>query len=106
MKSLVAKRTPSYAVIKLARSVSAIVSTKFIRAKETEDTIFLSLPPDYRVDWRRTKYNPQSKKYEVEQLGMFTPEQLLNEIKIIRQCLKEGKELADIFKYEFQDLPF
>ena len=106
LKSQVAKRTKDYALIKLSRGISVIISAKFIRAKETEDTIFVSLPPDYTIDWQRTRYNPQSKKYEVEQVGVYFPDLLLNEVKIVRQCLKEGKELKEIFDYDFSDLPF
>ena len=47
------KRTETYVLFRV-NDASAIINAKFIRKKETEDYIFLSVPPTYDIS---VKYN-------------------------------------------------
>ena len=50
LKSNVIKRTDSYILFNVDGVASGIVSTKFLRKKESEDCLFLSLPANYEVN--------------------------------------------------------
>ena len=50
------KRTKDYVLFRV-KDGSAIVNAKFIRNKEHEDTIFLSLPEHYDIKVRVEEYN-------------------------------------------------
>ena len=55
-KKLVLKRTDTYLLIRV-RDASAIISTKFLRKKESENYIYLSVPPTYDVQLRVREYD-------------------------------------------------
>ena len=44
------KRTPTYVLFDIDGVASGIVNAKFIRKKESEDMIYLSLPATYEVN--------------------------------------------------------
>ena len=52
LKKHVIKRTDTYLLFDLDGIATGIVSAKFIRKKETDDFVFLSLPPEYEVNCR------------------------------------------------------
>lgn len=64
-KEDVLKREDTYVLLKLSENASAIISSKFVRAKESETHIFLSIPEDYKIKVRLSKHNPKTNKYEV-----------------------------------------
>lgn len=106
MKTLVAKRTETYVLIKLSEGQSAIINTKFLRKKESDDTIYFSVPEDYTIRVRRTKYNPSSKKYELVSESDVSPKDIYNELRFIKQSLNEGHQLDEILDYAFENRPF
>ena len=57
------KRTDKYVLINVDGRASAIVNAKFLRKKETEDCVFLSLPPDYKVGCRVREYDAETGKW-------------------------------------------
>lgn len=63
------KRTDDYVLFRV-KDGSAIVNAKFIRSKEHEDKIFLSLPPMYDIQIRVKEYNDgkwqTTKEYSVK----------------------------------------
>ena len=105
-KELVAKRTDKYVLIKLPVGQSAIVNAVFLRKKETEEKLFMSIPEDYQIKARQSQYNPKTKKYEVVKESIITASQLVMDIKYYLDCKKDGHETAEILSYEFNPLPF
>ena len=47
---LIVKRTENYVLFKLPNGYSAIINAKFLRKKEHEDKIFLSVPENYEIN--------------------------------------------------------
>ena len=105
-KELIAKRTDKYVLIKLPCGRSAILNSVFLRKKETEQKVFLSIPEDYEITFRRTRYNPTAKKFEIVDEVNSNARELLDEIKYYNQCVKEGHETAEILDFDFNPLPF
>lgn len=56
------KKTDKYILFKVGDG-SAIVSAKFKRKKEHEDTIFLSVPETYNFGVKYNEYDAQAKKF-------------------------------------------
>ena len=56
-KELVAKRTEDYLLVKLPYGYSAIISSKFLRKKETDEMLYCSMPYDYKIKTRQTEYD-------------------------------------------------
>ena len=50
LKKHILKRTDTYILFDVDGVASGIISAKFLRKKETEDFIFLSVPADYEVN--------------------------------------------------------
>ena len=48
------KRTEDYVLFLIGENTTAIVSSKFVRQKESDDFIYISLPDDYSVSTRQT----------------------------------------------------
>ena len=62
-KELILKSTDKYILIKLPEGATAIVSAVFKRKKETKETIFLSVPPEYKFSCQRREYDAKKGKY-------------------------------------------
>jgi TPP-dependent 2-oxoacid decarboxylase len=83
-KERVIKATETYVLINLATfaqeehhiSVSTIISSKFKRQKETEDTIFLSIPENFKLRIKKSMWDRERKKYVDEFVGEISPSQL------------------------------
>ena len=88
-KTDVLKREETYVLLRLANNVSAIVSSKFIRAKESDTHIYLSVPEDYKVKIRTTILNGTNNRYEVK-----------NEKEV------DAWYLRKCFENKYKDLPF
>lgn len=56
------KKTDKYILFKVGDG-SAVVSTKFKRAKEHEDMVFLSVPETYNFGVKYNSYDAEQKKY-------------------------------------------
>ena len=82
----VLKRTDTYLLIKLSDKATAIVSAKFIRQKEGEDCIYLSVPDDYIIKVRFSELSAKSGRYEV------TGEKEVDAW-YLRKCLANGDNL-------------
>lgn len=98
-KCLIIKRTNNYVAFKLPNGYTSIISSKFIRSKETDSYIYLSLPYDYKVNVRQTYYNLDKKEYVVNDERTIYPRQLTWQLHRIEEHLKEGKALEDLLEY-------
>ena len=101
-KSLVAKRTESFTLIKLARGWSAIINSLFVRNKETEDTIYVSIPHDYKVKFRRTMYNLDVKKFVITEETTGKAWDLLKNVKGCKDLVESGYKVEEIIQPDFQ----
>ena len=54
-----------YVIISLKSGYTAIINRCFIRKKETEDYIYVSLPRDYKINVRQSEYNKEERKTNV-----------------------------------------
>ena len=61
-KALILKKTDKYILFKVGDG-SAVVSTKFKRAKEHEDMVFLSVPETYNFGVKYNSYDAEQKKF-------------------------------------------
>ena len=58
LKNHILKRTDAYILFDVDGIASGIISAKFLRKKETDEMVFLSVPEDYEVNVRvRDKIN-------------------------------------------------
>lgn len=110
-KCLIIKRTDNFVAFKLPNGYTSIISSKFIRSKETDSYIYLSLPYDYKVNVRQTGWNTEKKQYVVNDERTIYPRQLTWQLHRIEEHLKEGKALEDLLEYnpnevEDDDTPF
>ena len=64
-KTDVLKREETYVLLNLSDNASAIISSKFVRAKESDTHIYLSIPEDYKIKVRLSKVNKKTHRYEV-----------------------------------------
>ena len=64
-KENVLKREETYALLKIGANATAIISSKFVRTKESDTHIFLSVPEDYKIKVRLSKVNQKTHRYEV-----------------------------------------
>ena len=99
-KALILKRTDKYILFKVGDG-SAVVSTKFKRAKEHEDTIFLSVPENYNFG---VKYN----SYDAEQKKFVTTKEIECPANAMRDylSLSEEEQSVPLDKWLEDDLPF
>ena len=65
-KTDVLKREETYVLLKVSDYHSVIISSKFVRAKESDTHIYLSIPEDYKIKLRETRLNASNNKYEVK----------------------------------------
>ena len=63
-KEKIIRRTNDYVLLQVI-DYTAIVSSKFVRAKESDTHIYVSVPKDYKFTIKRTEINPTSHRYEV-----------------------------------------
>lgn len=68
------KRTEDYVLFLIGENTTAIVSSKFVRQKESEDFIYISLPNDYSVSCRQTGL--VDGKWQTKQNFNITPQSL------------------------------
>ena len=80
-KARVVKQTNEYVLIAIEEDTTAIITTKFKRAKESDECIFLSVPYDYKISCRTTDYDEQSKKYVVTRSFTIYPFTLIKKLK-------------------------
>lgn len=94
MKKHIIKRTDSYVLFSVNEKASAIVSAKFVRAKESEEFIYLSLPEDYEVSWR---VNAQAKnnKWVVVNSGKMSTKELREKVLAHNKDEEEQDEVLD-----------
>lgn len=88
LKKHIIKRTETYVLFKVDGKASAIVNAKFIRKKESEDMIYLSVPENYEVNCNVREKNEE---------GKWVPTQ---------QYVLKAKELKPIVLEYNKDLPF
>ena len=103
-KSLIAKRTDDYVLVKLAYGYSVIISAKFLRKKESEEFIYASLPYDYKINARQTEYATEDQKWHIVDERTLYPRQLTWELHVVEELLKSGKKLEDIVQYSNLDV--
>ena len=71
-KKLILKRTDKFVLINVDGRASGIVNAKFLRKKETDEKVFLSLPPDYKIGCRVREYDAEKgswfevKKFDIK----------------------------------------
>lgn len=97
-KTNVLKREETYALLKIGANATAIISSKFVRAKESETHIFLSIPEDYKIKVRLSKVNQKTHRYEVakeKEVDAWYVRKCINKLQDV-----EEKDLPD------DDLPF
>lgn len=88
-KALILKKTDKYILFKVGDG-SAVVSTKFKRAKEHEDMVFLSVPETYNFGVKYNSYDAESKKWVT-----------------IKECDVNAREMKDLLNSQEDDkLPF
>ena len=103
-KTDVLKREETYVLLKVGTNYSAIVSSKFVRAKESDTHIYLSIPEDYKVKLRETMFDATCNKYikvgeqEVDAWYLRKCISKLQDVKVDTNL--EGLDLPD------DDLPF
>lgn len=56
MKKNIIKRTETYVLFNVDGIASGIINAKFLRKKESEDCVFVSLPSDYEITCRVKEY--------------------------------------------------
>ena len=98
-KELIAKRTETYVLVKLAYGYSVIINSKFLRKKESEGFVYASMPYDYKISARQTKYDTESKKWHITDERTLYPRQLSWELHVVEEQLKNGQNLEDILNY-------
>ena len=99
-KDLIAKRTDSYVLVKLAYGWSAIISAKFLRKKESDTHIFASCPYDYKITMRQTQYSLEHKQFDIVDEKTKFPKQIKWDLYVIEQQLKAGQDLKTILDYQ------
>ena len=62
-KELILKSTEKYILFKLKDGATAIVSAVFKRKKESDEHIFLSVPPTYNFSCQVREYSEKQRKY-------------------------------------------
>ena len=55
LKKHIIKRTETYILFDVDGTASGIVNTKFLRKKESDEMVYLSLPSDYEVNCKVTE---------------------------------------------------
>ena len=90
-KELILKRTDKYILFKCGNA-SSIVNAIFLRKKESEDCVFLSVPPTYKFGVKHNEYNPETKKWETVMSKDISATEMKDALKSI--------------KVEDDDLPF
>ena len=103
-KGLIAKRTKEYVLIKLPYGYSAIINAKFIRAKESDEKIFASVPYDYKIKVRQTAYDTANEKWVVVDERTKYAKQISWDLYVVEQQLKNGQELSSILEYQNLDV--
>lgn len=98
-KSLIAKRTEDYVLVKLPYGYSAIINGKFIRKKESDDFIYASMPYDYKINTRQTEYDVTTKQWNVVDEKVRFPRQISWTLHVLEEQLKSGQKLEDILAY-------
>ena len=63
-KDRIIKRNDDYVLFNCC-DYTAIVSSKFVRHKESETHIFVSVPADYTFNIQKSEFSEQSGRYEV-----------------------------------------
>lgn len=62
-KELILKSTDKYILFKIGDGATSIVSAVFKRKKETEEKVFLSVPPEYNFGCQVREYDNKQRKY-------------------------------------------
>ncbi len=60
------KRTDTYILFDVDGIASGIISAKFLRKKETDEMVFLSVPEDYEVNVRVREKDLKTGKWETK----------------------------------------
>ena len=66
LKAHILKRTDTFVLFDVDGIASGIVSAKFLRKKETDDYVFLSVPADYEINVRVREKNLYTGKWETK----------------------------------------
>lgn len=103
-KELIAKRTDTFVLVKLAYGYSVIINSKFLRKKETQEFIYASLPYDYKINARQTEYDVETKQWHIVDERNLYPRQLTWELHVVEEQLKNGQKLEDILNYSNLDV--
>ena len=88
-KTDVLKREETYILLKVSDNHSAILSSKFVREKESDTYIYLSIPEDYKVKLRKSSLDGTTNRYKV-----------VNEKEV------DAWYLRKCFANRYNDLPF
>ena len=88
-KTDVLKREETYILLKVGENHSAIVSSKFVREKESDTHIYLSIPEDYKIKLRETRLNASNNRYEIK-----------------KEKEVDAWYLRKCFENKYKDLPF
>ena len=97
------KRTEKYVLINVDGQASAIVNAKFLRKKETEESAFLSLPPDYKVSCRVREFDAEKNSWNVVKKFEIKPTTLRY---FVTHQPKRPQNQPDAFDQPDDDLPF
>ena len=103
-KDCIAKRTEEYLLIKLPYGWSAILTTKFLKKKEHDDVVFMSIPSDYNIKLRQTQFDEGSKTYLVVEEKVVDALTLLNELRVLDKFVKGGYDIKQVLSYDFNAL--
>ena len=97
-KECVAKRTSDYVLIKVRNGGSVILNAKFVRAKESETMIYVSVPNDYDIKLRYTKFDEETERYVVVKERIIHAPQLHTLVKMTEKELKTN-EVKEVLAY-------
>lgn len=81
LKNHILKRTDAYILFDVDGIASGIISAKFLRKKETDDYVFLSVPAEYEVNVRVREKNLKTGKWETKMDMSIKAEELVERIK-------------------------
>ena len=97
-KECVVKRTSDYVLIKVRNGGSVILNAKFVRAKESETMIYVSVPNDYDIKLRYTKFDEETERYVVVKERIIHAPQLHTLVKMTEKELKTN-DVKDVLAF-------
>lgn len=88
LKNHILKRTDQYVLFDVDGIASGIINAKFLRKKETEDYVFMSVPADYEVNVRVREKDLTTGKWETKMEMSIKANDLAERIKTYNKVNK------------------